>query len=137
MMGKKSLKFLTLVCTLLCVHSTCLSQEVDTSEIYTFVCSFNKVASQDGVEKTDDSKFPPIKFIWKPEDGNQALMSGNAGTVKVLVHLGDEHVDFIQMEPINVTTTILFKTGEVVHSRNTVLLGHLMPSQYYGKVVVQ
>ncbi len=119
-----------------CTSAICFAEEVDPDELFTFVCSFDKVSTKDGVEKTNDIKFPPIVFIYKANE-QKALMVGNAGTVEVLVIRRADSVDFIQIEPINVTTTILFETAEVVHSRNTVLLGKLMPSQYYGTVVVK
>lgn len=124
------------VCVCFCTSAVCFAEEVDPDELFTFVCSFDKVSSIDGVKKTNDIEFPPIKFIYKANE-QKALMVGNAGTVEVLVVLRADSVDFIQIEPINVTTTILFKTAEVVHSRNTVLVGTLMPSQYYGTVVVK
>ena len=94
-------------------------------------CTFDRVAFQTGVVANHPSSFPPFKILWKIGEP-KAFLIGNAGKIEVMATIGDDSINFIQLEPIVTTTTINLKTSEVVHSRNTILMGNLVPSQYYG-----
>lgn len=63
-----------------------------------------------------------------------AVMEGNAGMSPLDYHIGD--TAFSLMEKVRsgtVQTTTITRDGDAVHSRNTVISGKVMPSQYVGK----
>ena len=120
------MKFITLI------HLVASSALLN-AELTTITCDFYTVASPEGIEKAD-AGFKGLKFVFKAGD-ETGVMLGNAGETPVLVTMTDDSVTFIQIAPIVTTTTIELKTLKAVHSRNTVLLGDLMPTQYYGKAV--
>ena len=103
------------------------------AELMTITCDFYTVASPEGLEKAD-AGFKGLKFVFKAGDST-GVMLGNAGETPVAVTTTDDSITFIQLEPIVTTTTLELKTLKAVHSRNTVLMGQLMPTQYYGKAV--
>jgi hypothetical protein len=122
------MKILTCILILVASGSISLAQGLTT-----ITCDFYTVASPEGLEEADTG-FKGLKFVFKLGDSN-GVMLGNAGETPVLVTTTDDSVTFIQLTPIVTTTTIELKTLKAVHSRNTVLAGQLMPTQYYGKAV--
>lgn len=120
------MKFITLI--LLITSCSLLN-----AELTTITCDFYTVASPERIEKAD-AGFKGLKFVFKAGD-TTGVMLGNAGETPVAVTTTDDSISFIQVSPIVTVTTIQLKTLKAVHSRNTVLLGDLMPTQYYGKAV--
>lgn len=78
----------------------------------------------------------PFTYIAELGTGKGKVV-GNAGTAELWVHEGAFAISF--MEPLFSgavqVTTIVLKTGEAAHSRNTVMSsdGTFMPSQRTGK----
>lgn len=65
-------------------------------------------------------------------------MIGNQGSTKVHLLNTDDGVSFIEITGSkNVMATTLDKNGASVHSRNSVINGELVPSQYYGTCVIK
>lgn len=63
-------------------------------------------------------------------------MLGNLGSVEVLEVKSDGQISFIQQTDTgNIMTTTITSDMKSVHSRNSVMLGKLIPSQYYGECV--
>ena len=95
-----------------------------------FTCSYTKYATKDGL-KAAEADFV-LRFLI---DGklNKAYLIGNAGSSEVKVVSGDRSVSFIEITGVgNVVTTTFDETGTSVHSRNSVIDGDLIASQYYG-----
>ena len=125
---RECMKILTCILLLIATCSASLAQGLTT-----ITCDFYNVASPEGLEKADVG-FKGLKFVFKLGD-SEGVMLGNAGETPVLVTTIGNSVTFIQLAPIVTTTTIELKTLQAVHSRNTVLMDQLMPTQYYGKAV--
>ena len=102
----------------------------------TFTCSFPVSASPSGLKK--ESKPFELRFIADPQ-AVKAYLIGNNGSseVKAIGNKGDG-MTFIEITDTgNIMVTAITGSGEAVHSRNGILSGKLIPSQYYGKCTIQ
>jgi hypothetical protein len=65
---------------------------------------------------------------------HKAHVVGNAGLADVVPHIGTYGVTFLEFLSTGVvqSTTIEFRTGAAVHSRHTIMIDKLMPSQVLG-----
>jgi len=101
-------------------------------ETLTLICKYSNYSDQDGNHPTT-KKFI-ITFIVDKENG-KAYILGNMGSDEVLMiskKTGDGFT-FIEVTPEgNVMTTTVELKGGTVHSRNTLIDGELVPTQYYG-----
>jgi len=95
------------------------------------VCTYDTYSNETGNHKAEDGFI--LKFIVDTESG-KAFMAGNQDIVEVSPVPGPEKsMNFIEITPGgNVMTTVVTSNGKSVHSRNTVLFGDLLPTQYYG-----
>ena len=105
------------------------SEQMVNAEVITFECSFPRYEGPNG-GGTEDFGFT-IQLDSVSED---AYIVGSAGLAK-LAHIqgvfGRSFIEFTETGNVMVTTIV--EDGEAVHSRNTILLGDLIPSQYYGE----
>ena len=63
----------------------------------------------------------------------KAVIMGNNGMSDVAVVSGKQGITFQEtLGSGAVQTTTIAKDGSSVHSRHTIMVGKLMPSQYYG-----
>jgi len=95
-----------------------------------YLCIYPTWSDDDGTHKT--KKEYKLEFI---EDtiSKKAVLVGNLGFSNVFIIKGVGAVSFIEItDSGNVLTTTVTEKGVSVHSRNSVLLGKLIPSQYYG-----
>jgi hypothetical protein len=101
-----------------------------------FTCSFPNVASPSGVKK--ESKPLELRFVSDPQ-AKKTYMLGNNGSAEVTsVGNSSGGVTFVEVtESGNVMVTAISTSGEAVHSRNGIISGKLIPSQYYGKCEIQ
>ena len=114
---------------LLLVFALSLLSASSFAEPTTFYCEYDRVASPEGVEDVDNFI---LTFVVDDEAGKY-YMVGNNGTSKVSPIFTGEHVTFVEITAMkNVMTTTITNNGNSVHSRNTVLFGDLVATQYYG-----
>ena len=94
-------------------------------------CKYNFFASPNGLLKVEDNF--GSKFTINKKD-NKALLIGSIGVSEVSVIKHDYGITFLDVGPNGdvSTTTIQDSTGEVVHSRNSIVFKNFMPTQYYG-----
>ncbi|PLW69458.1 hypothetical protein [Pseudohalioglobus lutimaris] len=98
------------------------------AETMGFDCHFDRY-SMDGKTGEEDFK---LSYLVDDESGKGYLM-GNQGTSEVTVIPSEGQVTFIEVTTSgNVMTTTWVISGPAVHSRNTVFMGKLRGSQYYG-----
>jgi hypothetical protein len=100
------------------------------AEVVTYSCSFDTLASPEGVKTTEFA----MKFTYDSLT-EKAFITGNEGVSEVSLHKGGSAVTFL--EPLDTgvvqVTTVVQDSGKAVHSRHSVLSGtRLVPSQYYG-----
>ena len=99
----------------------------------TFICNYSTYSDANGNHKVTD-KFV-LTFIVDMTK-KTAIMLGSQGTEEVtLIPSGvGEGISFIEITGAgNVMTTAIDSKGNSVHSRNTILDGGIVPTQYYGK----
>ena len=100
-----------------------------------FTCNFPSMASPSGVKK--ESEQFELRFLSDPKTKKTYLL-GNSGSSEVTAIENLTGVTFIEITNSgNVMVTAITYSGEAVHSRNGIMEGKLIPSQYYGKCVVQ
>lgn len=76
-----------------------------------------------------------MKFEFKLDTiTKKAFMIGNIGIEEVEIFIGDAGFTFIsRLATGAVQTTTINRDGHAVHSRNTILAGELIASQYFGR----
>jgi hypothetical protein len=103
------------------------------AEPMTFICNYPNWSDENGNHK---SKGEFILTFIIDENSHKAYMLGNLGSVEVLEVKSDGQISFIQQTDTgNIMTTTITSDMKSVHSRNSVMLGKLIPSQYYGECV--
>ena len=105
------------------------------AEITTFVCDYPTWSDEEG---NHPAKNPfVLTFIVDSETG-KAYMKGNLGTEDVQVISAESSFTFVEITDTgNVMTTTIDSARKSVHSRNAVLFGEIVPTQYYGTCIRQ
>ena len=95
-----------------------------------FQCDYKRVASPDGVAPA--GKFA-LRFTLDTLT-DEAFIVGNNGLADVVPIANSYGITFVEKTNSGniMTTTINTTDGESVHSRNSIIAGGLVPTQYYG-----
>lgn len=100
-----------------------------------FDCKFNLEATSSGLTK--QSPLFELRFI-SDDEKKSAYLMGNSGSAEVRLIQNAGGISFVEITTSgNVMVTTIAKSGDAVHSRNTVMQSQLVPSQYYGKCVAK
>ena len=101
-----------------------------------FKCEYPTYSDEKGNHKVTE-KFV-LQFVLDSKEG-KAYTIGTQGSSEVSVlKSAYNDVNFIEITATgNVMRTAVTSTGISVHSRNTVMSGEIVPSQYYGKCNIQ
>ncbi len=100
------------------------------AETLTAHCVYPKYSGPAGLQKTSTT-FALTFIVDLPNES--AYMLGNKGSSKVEIIQATDHMSFIELTDAgNIMTTTIDEKKNSVHSRNTVIGGELVPSQYYG-----
>ena len=99
-----------------------------------FECKFTKEASPSGLR---DSPFEMSYIL--DETAKKAYVTGNAGSNEATYIPNDDGITFVEITDSGnvMVTAIAFKDHEAVHSRNGIIFGKLIPTQYYGKCITK
>lgn len=98
-------------------------------EAIRYTCSYPIFANLEGLRKASDFS---MEFTYDTLTGD-AFMVGNNGTSKVFAQKGSEAITFLEPLPSGaVQVTIVDENGSSAHSRHSIIIGDLVPSQYYG-----
>jgi|GEM_PF-940045 len=99
------------------------------AEVLTWDCFFETRVDADGVAAEQ------MNLIFKVDSlSHRAYMEGNNGIVEVGLHIGDDAFSFTENVASGTTqTTTITRDGEAVHSRNTVIVGEIVASQFFGR----
>jgi hypothetical protein len=105
------------------------------AETTAYLCSYTTYSDSEGNHKVD-KKFE-LNFIVDNESGKSYLL-GNNGSSEVEALKSGDQISFLEVTGGGnlMTTAIDGKLG-TVHSRNTIIFGEIVASQYYGKCVVK
>jgi len=105
------------------------------AEITTFICDYKTWSDSEGNHAVNR---PFVLTFIVDSETEKAYVKGNAGTEVVQIVTGDYALTFIEITDVgNVMTTTIDSESISVHSRNGVILGELLPSQYYGTCIAQ
>lgn len=100
------------------------------AQIVTYKCKYSLYSDMEGLHQPEEGFL--LTFVIDSQL-NTAFMTGNNGSSTVAVVNGFDHLNFIEeTEMGNVMVTTITSELKSVHSRNSVLFGELVPSQYYG-----
>jgi len=99
----------------------------------TYTCKFDSFSDDKGKHSGD-----LLLTFLLDEDADKAYIIGNNGSNEVAhIYRGDGR-SFVEISATgNVMVTTISPDLKAVHSRNSVMLGQIIPSQYYGECVVQ
>ena len=105
-------------------------------ETDTIICNYPTYSDQTGNHKV--KKEFVLTFIIDTSS-KKAYMPGNLGSTKVLLipqQIPNNGISFIEVTASgNVMTTAIDSKGNSIHSRNEIIDGKIVPTQYYGKCV--
>lgn len=105
------------------------------ADTMSFSCDYGSYSDHEGNHKVED-KFE-LNFIVDDATGKSYLL-GNNGSSEVKVLGSDGQLAFLEITATgNIMTTAIDDELNSVHSRNTVMFGKMLPSQYYGKCEVK
>ena len=101
----------------------------------TYSCNYPIYTDEEGVHKVT-RKFE-LNFIFD-DKAKKSYMLGNNGSTEVGRFKYAEHIVFAEITSFgSFMTTTIDKNLNSVHSRNTVMSGKLIASQFFGKCVVK
>ena len=105
------------------------------AETVNYSCNYTSYSDSEGNHKVKDNF--ELNFIIDRATGKSYLL-GNAGSSEVKSFESEDRVTFIEVTPTgNIMSTAIDSKLNSVHSRNTIIFGELLPSQYYGKCIVK
>jgi hypothetical protein len=108
-------------------------QSAPASDMDTLICEYPTYSDADG-NHIAKSEFKLTFVIDKKE--NVAYLVGNQGSAKVNFMKSINGLSFLEVTGAgNLMTTAVDTSGYSVHSRNTLIAGKIVASQYYGKCV--
>ncbi|OBT12746.1 hypothetical protein A9264_15855 [Vibrio sp. UCD-FRSSP16_10] len=101
----------------------------------TYLCNYGSYSDQEGNHKVKN-KFE-LNFI-VDKDTSKSYLLGNNGSSEVKLFESSDQLAFIEITATgNLMTTAIDSKFNSVHSRNSIMFGEMLPSQYYGKCEVK
>jgi hypothetical protein len=101
----------------------------------TYICDYPTYSDQEGNHAVKD-KFILTFIVDKEADKSYLL--GNNGSSEVYRFESDSQLSFLEVTgTLNIISTTIDSNMNSVHSRNSVLSGDLIPSQYCGKCMLK
>jgi len=101
----------------------------------TYSCNYTTYSDREGSHKVK-KKFE-LNFIVDKAAGKSYLLGNNGSSEVKLLESGDQ-LAFLEVTATgNLMTTAIDSKHNSVHSRNSVMFGEMLPSQYYGKCEVK
>jgi len=95
-----------------------------------FTCDYATYSDERGLNRAE--KGFQLRFMIEPKTKTSYFIGNNGSTPVKLVPNADG-VTFVEItDSGNVTVTAITHRGASVHSRSSMILGDLVPSQYYG-----
>lgn len=105
------------------------------ADTMTFECEYTTYSDKTGLHKVDG----PFNLTFLIDlSADKAYLIGNNGSAEVVLIPNAGGVTLVETTGTgNVMVTAITKKGESVHSRNGIMNGTIIPSQYYGKCVAK
>lgn len=100
------------------------------ADTVTFTCDYKTYSNPEGSHKVEQ-QFRLIFLI--DSKANKSYLIGNNGSSEVKLVANTEGFTLVEVtDSGNVMVTVISAKGKSVHSRNGIMLGNIIPSQYYG-----
>jgi hypothetical protein len=100
------------------------------AETTAFDCDYKTFSDDSGLNKVE-GEFRLTFLI--DSSAKKAYLIGNNGSAEVHFVMNDDGFSLVEITDAgNVMVTAITNGGKSVHSRNTILQGDIVPSQYYG-----
>lgn len=123
---QKAIKMKLITCLLLFLPAA-----VTLADTTTYSCNYTSYSDQEGNHKVKE-KFE-LNFIVDKATGKSYLLGNNGSSEVKMLEIGDQ-LAFLEVTATgNLMTTAIDSKLNTVHSRNSVMFGEMLPSQYYGK----
>ena len=109
-----------------------VSNQAIAADLTTYKCAYDRFSDGDELKKTKE----PLTLIFVTGANGEATLVGNSGSSKVtgFWNPGRQGVGFVEVtQTANLMTTTIDSMRKSVHSRHTIISGHLVPQQYYGE----
>jgi hypothetical protein len=120
----------------ICFSSASLLSVPAYAETITFVCDWPTYSDMEGIHEVNEKY--EATYILDTETGKAYLIGSNGSSEVLATPPVDGNISFIEITPGGyVMTTTITASLDSVHSRNSVMLGELIPSQYYGKCEIK
>ncbi len=105
------------------------------AETTTYSCDYPIYSDEKGSHRVKD-KFALTFLV--DDSNNKSYMLGNNGSTEIHMSNSLDHIAFLEVTATgNFMTTAIDMNMNTVHSRNSVMLGGIIPSQYYGKCEIK
>ncbi len=116
-----------------CVLLALMASSSVQAEVLSYQCTFPSFADTSGLQDQTEFGFE-IKY---DDVANNAFIVGNAGMSPLTPLVGADSLAFVEVTPSgSVMMTTIGADGVAVHSRHSVVVGSLVPSQHYGTCVI-
>ena len=100
-----------------------------------YSCKYMSYSNEKGNHKVKETF--KLNFIVDKKTGKSYLL-GNNGSSEVIAFGGKNRISFIEVTATkNIMSTAIDSNLNSVHSRNTIIAGELLASQYYGKCEIK
>lgn len=95
-----------------------------------FTCSYTTFSNEKGLHSAE--KGFELRFMIERRTAKSYFI-GNNGSTEVKLIRNADGLSFVEITDFgNVMVTAINRSGKSVHSRSSIVLGDLVPSQYYG-----
>ena len=101
----------------------------------TIICNYSSYSDENGNHKVED-KFVLTFIVDNIKKTAYILGDQGSNKVSLIPSANGEGISFVEITGSgNVMTTAIDTKADSVHSRNTIINGKIVPTQYYGKCV--
>lgn len=124
------------VLRLISLAAACLGASmVAHADTMTFECDYSTYSDRAGIHKVER----PFRLTFLIDSrAEKAYLIGNNGSAEVLLIPNGGGLTLVETTGTgNVMVTAIATKGDSVHSRNGIMNGTIIPSQYYGKCIAK
>jgi hypothetical protein len=105
------------------------------ADTITYSCNYTRYSDQEGNHKVKE--IFELNFTVDNEAGESYLLGNNGSSEVKMLESGDQ-LAFLEVTATgNLMTTVIDSKLNSVPSRNSVMFGEMIPSQYYGKCKIK
>jgi hypothetical protein len=123
------------IATLTLLSATLLAAGQVGAAPVTYICDYKTYSDKNGLHKVSN---PFVLTFLFDASTKKAYLIGNNGSEEVRPFVQDAGMTLVEVTAVgNIMVTAITTDGKSVHSRTGILLGEIVPSQYYGECKLQ